>query len=892
MSQPGLESESVTRIADAESHKDVSQLAREQGALRRVATLVARGAPPPEVFDAVAAEVAGLLESDFSLVGRYEADATLTHLASHPVELLSQLGSRTILDGDDLASVVQRSGRPTSINYDDAPGPVAALARELGVRCAVGAPILVEDRTWGVMAAGWAQPGKASWKAAERTADFSELVATAIANAQSREALAALAEEQAALRRVATLVARDVSPGEIFAAVSEEVALVFNSGAGVLRFERDSAVVFVGVANVEIPLGTRWEFQEGMASAEVYRTGRSARVEALDWSAVGGPVGEASQRLGTISTVGSPIVVEGRPWGAMIVSSRDDLLPPDTEERLEKFTELIATTVANAQSRETVAELVEEQAALRRVATLVANDVPPNEIFSAVSEEVARLFDSAAAVGRFEPDPVVVYVGVVNIDIPVGSRWEFQNGMISAEVYRTGRPARVEEGDWSTLEGELGEAVRRHGFRSMVGSPILVEGQLWGTIAVSSQDLLPRGTEERLEKFTELIATAIANAATRQARAQLAEEQAALRRVATLVAEGAEPEAVFSAVAEEVAHVLDVALSAVVRYEADGAATQVGSSGWGNENPFPVGTSWKLDENSVSGLVAKTRLPARVANYAEVPGPIAAAVTRDVGIHSAVGAPILVGGHLWGVMMALSTEKKPLPDDAEARLAAFTELVATAISNTTARTELIESRARIVAAGDEARRRIERDLHDGTQQRLVSLALAARAAAADLPAQSRDVGDKFSRIATGLTAAVEELQELSRGIHPAILSDAGLGPALEALALRSPIAVQLELTIGERFPEPIEVAVYFVASESLANAAKHSRSTRIDLALTVKNHQLLLSVCDDGIGGADPRRGSGLVGLRDRVEALGGSLEITSKPDVGTSLVAALPVPH
>ena len=186
---------------------ELARLAEEQAALRRVATLVARGASPAEVFETVAAEVARLLGSDFSLVGRYEADGTLTHIASHPLELLSQLGPRTVLDGDDLASVVHRSGEPNSISYDDAPGPVAALARELGVRCAVGAPILVDDQIWGVMAAGWALPGKASSEAAERTAEFTELVATALANTESRNEITRLAEEQAALRRVATLVA-------------------------------------------------------------------------------------------------------------------------------------------------------------------------------------------------------------------------------------------------------------------------------------------------------------------------------------------------------------------------------------------------------------------------------------------------------------------------------------------------------------------------------------------------------------------------------------------------------------------------------------------------------------------------------------------------------------
>ena len=225
-----------------------ARLAEEQAALRRVATLVARGASPAEVFEAVAAEVARLLGSDFSLVGRYEADATLTHVASHPLELLSQLGPRTVLDGDDLASVVQRSGQPTCIDYDDAPGPVAALARELGVRCAVGAPIVVDDRVWGVTAAGWALPGKASSEAAERAAEFTELVATALANTESRNEITRLAEEQAALRRVATLVARGAPPAEVFEAVVTEVGqLVPGADAAALsRYETDDTLTLIG----------------------------------------------------------------------------------------------------------------------------------------------------------------------------------------------------------------------------------------------------------------------------------------------------------------------------------------------------------------------------------------------------------------------------------------------------------------------------------------------------------------------------------------------------------------------------------------------------------------------------------------------------------------------
>jgi signal transduction histidine kinase len=234
--------------------------------------------------------------------------------------------------------------------------------------------------------------------------------------------------------------------------------------------------------------------------------------------------------------------------------------------------------------------------------------------------------------------------------------------------------------------------------------------------------------------------------------------------------------------------------------------------------------------------------------------------------------------------------KEELPVDAEERLEKFTELVATAVANAEGRSELAASRRRIVAASDETRRRIERDLHDGTQQRLVSLGLAVRAAEANLAPERQDVQDQLSRVASGLVHAVEDLQEISRGIHPAILSKGGLGPALQALAHRSAIPVDLDITTDVRLAEPIEVAAYFVASEALANAAKHSQASRIDVSLEQRDPSLLLSVRDDGVGGADTARGSGLVGLNDRVEALGGSIRVDSRPGKGTQIVAQLPL--
>jgi signal transduction histidine kinase len=226
----------------------------------------------------------------------------------------------------------------------------------------------------------------------------------------------------------------------------------------------------------------------------------------------------------------------------------------------------------------------------------------------------------------------------------------------------------------------------------------------------------------------------------------------------------------------------------------------------------------------------------------------------------------------------------------ERRLADFTELLATAIANAESKSELSASRRRIVAASDEARRRIERDLHDGTQQRLVSLGLAVRAAEANLPLERDDLRAELASVASGLVAAVEDLQEISRGIHPAILSKGGLGPALQALAHRSAIPVDLDVTIGVRLEEPIEAAAYFVVSEALANAAKHSQASRVEVSLEQRERDLLLSVRDDGVGGADTAGGSGLVGLMDRVEALGGSIRVYSRPGTGTQITAQLPL--
>ena len=369
----------------------------------------------------------------------------------------------------------------------------------------------------------------------------------------------------------------------------------------------------------------------------------------------------------------------------------------------------------------------------------------------------------------------------------------------------------------------------------------------------------------------------------------LADQQASLRRIATLVARGVSPSEVFSAVVGEVSRCLGVYHSVLFRYEPDGAAFLVAAR---DDDPgvkkMPVGERFSLEGESVVAMVLRTGRAARMVSYENAPGSVAARM-RDLGLRTAVGAPIVVDGRLWGAAIVGWSRPEPLPPDTEARVGDFADLVATAIANAEAHAQLTASRARIVAAGDDARRRIERDLHDGAQQRLVSLGLALRTAEASVPPELHRLKGQISDIASGLAGVSEDLREISRGVHPAILSKGGLGPALTTLARRSVVPVLLDLRVDRRLPESVEVAAYYVVAEALANAAKHSRASEVNAWVEVEDANLRLSIRDDGIGGADPGKGSGLIGLIDRVEALAGHMAISSQPGNGTSLLVTIP---
>jgi signal transduction histidine kinase len=536
-----------------------------------------------------------------------------------------------------------------------------------------------------------------------------------------------------------------------------------------------------------------------------------------------------------------------------------------------------------------VRQLVTEQAALRQVATLVARESSPDQLFAAVTEQVARVFDvPIVRLIRYELEGWVVLGGFsegYHEPFPVGFGSPVDHPGAIADIRQTGRPARVE--DYAHRTGEVAAVVRAAGIHSSVASPVVVEGRLWGAMVVLSprHEPFPEDTEARLTDFTELVATAIANAESRAAVARLADEQAALRRVATLVAQGVQPEAIFSAVGEEIGRLFGSSLTMIGRFEHDGRALVVVGAGTGGES-ISVGSRWELADLPASGQVFRTGRSVRVddVDYAASRGPLVA-TARRLGVVSTAASPIYVDRRPWGVV-SVSYDKQ-LPPDAEERLEKFSELVATAIANAEAVSEVAASRRRIVAAADEARRRIERDLHDGIQQRLIALTFRARAMTRRPP---DELPGMAAELAEGLRNVSDELREVSRGIHPTILTEAGLGPALRALARRSDIPVDVDVRVDERLPAEVEAAAYYIASEAFTNVAKHAHASTVELTATHDDRVLRLEVRDDGIGGVDAVRGSGILGLTDRVEALGGTLSISSSRPGGTSLSVRLPI--
>jgi GAF domain-containing protein len=790
--------------------------------------------------------------------------------------------------------LVFRSGRPARVeNYDDVSADVAADARLLGIRSAVGAPVIVDGQLWGTMIAASGDPEPLGPATESKIAAFTELVATAISNAEARVELGQLADEQAALRRVATLVARGVSPQQLFRTVCEEVGLLLDvDGTYMGRYGSDETSMGVGSwsrTGGDLPIGTRARLDGRSVTERVFRTGRPARMD--DFEQASGQVAALTLPLGIRSAVGAPIVVDGRPWGVMIATSNaDNPLPAETESRIAAFTELVATAISNSEARVELARLAGEQAALRRVATLVARGSPATEVFAEVAREVGVLLGADSAwMHRYEHDhnaTVVATWGPGGSDLPVGTRFSLDGDSVVALVLRTGGPARID--NYSDAAGETGDIARRLALRSAVGSPIKVGGRLWGAMtAVTAQDEpLPANAASQIDEFTELVATAISNAEARTEVGRLAEEQAALRRVATLVARGRPSTEVFAEVAREVGELLDAESAWMDRFDDDGEATVVASWGAGTSD-LRVGARFTPDGESVVALVRRTGRSARVDDYTRVAG-YSGDIARKLGLRSGVGSPIVVGGRLWGAMLAGSARSEPLPADAESHIEEFTALVATAISNLQARSELAASRARIVAATDEERRRVVRDLHDGAQQRLVHTVVTLKLARREL---ENDSGGSLALVTEALNHAEEataELRELAHGILPSVLTRGGLRAGVVALASRMPVPVDIGISV-ERFPSAVEATAYFIVAEALTNVAKHAHAGRAQVTARITDGALHVQVRDDGVGGARSD-GGGLLGLADRLGVLDGSLRVESPSDGGTLIAANIPI--
>ena len=716
---------------------------------------------------------------------------------------------------------------------------------------------------------------------------FNDIETRLQAEEELRERDVRLAEEQSSLRRIAALVAGGADSVEVFATVAKEVAQVLNLPlVEMSRYEPNGAIKVIGDWSNSAPslqASTPWRLAIQALAALISETGRPARIDDLTDLADG--TANVAHDIDIGCVAGAPIIVDGELWGVMATGSADpEPLPPDIEDRLAGFTELAATAISTTQARQDLRRLVDEQAALRRVATLVARGATPEQVFAAVAQEVAQALDlPLVEMCRYEPDGTATVIGATG-DHPFqpGTNWVLDGPSLTALVRRTERPARID--DYAGVFGKIGAAARKSGVHTGVGAPIVVDGGVWGVVSAGggSGVRLPPDAETRLSQFTELLATAIANTQAREELHQLADEQSALRRIATLVAGGAQSSVVFDAVCQETGRLFEVTSVNLAHFTTDGFNLTM--AGWSMRDVhIPAGTRLPLEGDSINALVRDTAAPGRFDSYEGASGELAS-LLRNRGVRSEVGAPVVVDGRVWGALIAGTDEQEPLPVGLEQRLSSFAELVATAISNATTQTELIASRMRIVEAAYEQRRRVVRDLHDGAQQRLVEALITLQLA------QAR--GEDTPLIAEGVEhvrAAIAELRELARGIHPAILTHRGLAAAVEALAHRTPLPVAVEIS-NDRYPPSVESAAYFVVAEALTNVAKYANAGAARVTATSSDGWLILTIEDDGVGGARASTDSGLSGLYDRIAALNGTLAVDSPAGGGTRIRAEIPL--
>ncbi|WP_127502734.1 GAF domain-containing protein [Actinoplanes solisilvae] len=697
-----------------------------------------------------------------------------------------------------------------------------------------------------------------------------------------------LEAERNALLRLGEL-AVDAPIQELFDAMAEELGRIVDTETGLARqavasvwqFHPDKEATLVagsgGRFDWSALLGTRWPLDGDSANARVYRTGRPARLEG------GIPLtGSISRLLNTIEATSSlsvPITVHGELWGsAVVVADWAEPLPANTESQVAQFAALASTAISSAQRREQVGRLVDEHAAMRRVAVLVANGAQPEQVWKTVAAELGELCGAYhTSLSQYDASGSANVVAVWSkngaaIEAP-RTRWPVTGDTLSSRMAATGAVARI---DWSEVEGEVGRYIREQTtLGTSIMAPVYAQGELWGGLTAHS----PRGTalaedtDRRLTAFAELVGTSLAHATARAEVRRLADEQASIRRIATKVARQAALDEICQTVTEELAELFDIEDVRLFRFDPGDRMTVLGSHGI-LAGRYPVGST-----HSVTGDVTVARVH-REHRIIRLDDPT---ITGDAHLKCVIATPVRLGDRLWGALIAGSVQPGPIPERALPPLSDAVDLVATAVRKAEADEHVRASRQRIVTATDQARRTFERNLHDGAQQRLVALTLELRTLT--------DVdGPDRGAVADELDAILTDLRELSRGLHPVALSQGGLLPALRLLVRRCPTPVRLSTPpTWTGADEEAETACYYVAAEALTNIAKHARATEADVALELDDSGITITVSDNGIGGVSPAQGTGLLGIADRVEAFGGHLSVTSPRGSGTTLTAHLP---
>lgn len=657
--------------------------------------------------------------------------------------------------------------------------------------------------------------------------------------------------------------------------------------SGIGRFDEDQMVTVVAVRGPLpgwFPLGSRWKLDGDSSNAEVFRTGRPARRG--DGILMTGTIARQLETIKATSSVAVPLFVDDKLWGsATVVSGQPTPLPANIESRLAEFAALASTAISSAQRRAEVERLAGEHAALRRVATLVAGGAEPEKVWDVVLSELAELCDAPrTSLLRYDSADSVTVIAARAVAGNVErlpSRWPVTGNTLSAQVAAKRTVVRV---DWADIEGEIGEVVRgRTDLGTSIMAPVFDQGDLWGGLAVhaSRGHTLAADTERRLVGFAELVSTALANAGARAEIRRIADEQTTIRRIATMVARQAPPTEICQTVTEALTDLLAIEDMRLFRYDSGTEVTVVGSCGL-MTGDYPAGSTHPLLAGTAVDLVRRDGVTTRLDGGDDIAGEPARAA-REANLRSTVACPVFVGDRLWGVLVMASPQLGRIPDRVLQPISDCVDLIATAIRNTEAEERLLASRARIVAATDEARRRFERDLHDSAQQRLVSLAL-------ELRATESLAGEALTATADEVDAILNDLRDLSRGLHPTMLSEGGLPSAIRSLVRRCPAPVRLVLPdTWSGVAEVVEIACYYVVAEALTNVAKHALAGVVELELALDDAGVRVTVTDDGVGGVDSSGGSGLIGIADRLEALGGSLSVVSPPGAGTTLVAKLP---